>query len=84
MDGIAKYLKRFKTLSNPQKTVTEELNSILKKKGIPEVTLSFKNNSVYLNTHSVIRSEILLHQKDILTALNKKLEKKDIRVTRII
>ncbi|PIR89170.1 MAG: hypothetical protein COU07_02525 [Candidatus Harrisonbacteria bacterium CG10_big_fil_rev_8_21_14_0_10_40_38] len=84
MDGIGKYLKRFKTLSNPQKTVAEELNAVLKEKGIPEVKLSFRDGVVYLKTHSVIKSEILLNQENILLSLNSRLEKRDIRVTRIV
>ena len=86
MKNLASYLKKFTLLTPKEKTVREKFVEILNEESLPEslVSINYRNGTVYVKGNGVVKNEILLRQSKILESLNIKLERYNIKVTKVV
>ena len=81
MESIALYLKKFTNLLPKDFTLKEHVRIVLKellKISVDPGVINIKGNTIFIkNTNPIIRSEIMLHQEQIVEKLYERFKNKN-------
>lgn len=78
MKGIRLFLDRFRHLTPPDQFIKKECISVIKNRlnvEIKKEDISIKNNIIYINTSSTIKSELFIKKEDLLKELSECISK---------
>ena len=78
MKGIRLFLDRFRNLTPPDQFIKKECISVIKNRlnvEIKKEDISIKNNIIYINTSSTIKSELFIKKEDLLKELSECISK---------
>jgi hypothetical protein len=83
LHSLSKYLERFKKLQPPKEYKKERIQEIIKEKSgvlVDKEKINLKGTLLHLTVSPLYKTEILLHQEEIL----KSLEEERLKVTKFI
>ena len=72
------FLDRFRNLTPPDQFIKKECISVIKNRlnvEIKKEDISIKNNIIYINTSSTIKSELFIKKEDLLKELSECISK---------
>lgn len=86
MKGIRAFLSKFRLLTPPDQFIKKECISVIKEMvgiEIGKENLSVKNNTIYINTSSTVKSELFIKKESLLVELSKRISKYNKKITDI-
>ena len=86
MKGIRAFLSKFRLLTPPDQFIKKECISVIKDMfgvEIEKENLSVKNNTIYINTSSTVKSELFIKKESLLVELSKRISKYNKKITDI-
>ena len=86
MKGIRAFLSKFRLLTPPDQFIKKECISVIKDMWGVEIekeNLSVKNNTIYINTSSTVKSELFIKKESLLVELSKRISKYNKKITDI-
>ena len=86
MKGIKAFLSKFRLLIPPDQFIKKECVLVIKEMfgiEIKKESLSLKNNTIYINNSSTIKSELFIKKESLLVELSKRISKYNKNITDI-
>ena len=76
MKGIGSFLSKFRHLTPPNQFIKKECISVIKDMfniEIKEENMSVRNNIIYINTSSTVKSELFIRKESLLRELSRRI-----------